>query len=273
MGGGYLLIILILLVVTNGITYGVTSIQSESVSYTKKDGNLTTVKSALDELITKSSKVDELQEKVTDYEKKVHYLADKVTVGDYVAYDAGTWSENKDRPTSQGQFGGYNSGQSKNASVEWCYQSIYKTTLKGWRVLKVAGNQVYLVHAGQPECYYHASGGYSDASVKALNDRAKSYMDGIYADSAHAMTEEEAQAITGNTNATEDDLRTTGDFYWLATKCNSNTLWLVYFTGLMYGSDGRDYSWGFRPVIVLKSDVLTTGQDKDMFGNKAWILA
>ncbi len=243
---------------------------SDGVSYQKKDGNLTTVKSALDELITKSSKVDKLEKKVTDYEKKVHYLADKVQVGDYVAYDAGEWKESAGQPTQQGQFGGYTQGKNRGESVV-CKSTYGSTDLKGWRVLKKENNQVYLVHAGQPECYYHAGGGHSEESVKLLNERAKQYMNS-YADSAHAINKQEALDITGSYDTTTEDLRTTGAEYWLATEYDTFSLWYVYSAGDMRRYNGT--SLGFRPVIVLKSTVLTMGQGSDGFGhNDAWILA
>ncbi len=335
--------------VTNGITYGVTSLQSESVSYTK-DGKTMNVKQALDDLIVKvdqksgnfnitlaeQSIVNGKTVDATTYKtivnglidkmvsamgstgtmseltalksatltwtsenstiasvsgttvtgksvghtkiigtdstgKKVtvpvnviagEYLATKANVGDYVAYDAGDWGGATSEPTAQGKFGGNGVGNRGN-SVK-C--NGYTPNKKGWRVLKKENNQVYLVHAGQPECYYHASG-YSDASVKALNNRTQQYMN-KYADSAHAMTQPEANALTQSS-----DLRTTGAHYWLATANGSYSLYYVITGGgIIYDSDG--YSRGLRPVVVLKSTVLTTGTGNDQVGNSgAWILA
>ena len=86
------------------------------------------------------------------------------------------------------------------------------------------------------------------------------------------MTKEEAQAITGNTNSTTNDLRTTGAEYWLGTVNGSKYLCGVHFDGWM--SDFGSYSFGFRPVIVLKSSVFTSGKGEDQVGNQdAWLLA
>ena len=253
MGGGYLLIIFVLLVITNGITYGASQLTSESVSYTK-DGQVITVKKALDELITKSSKVDELEEHVKVY--KYADLSDVAKVGDYVAYDAGEWKESAETPTTQGRFGGYKINTSKNSSVS-CDES--STTI---------------VHAGQPECYFHGliNDNCKEESVEALNARAQStYIDGKYAASAHAMTKDEVET---NTTAS-DNLRKTGvNYYWLATPVDSsrNGLWVVRIDGGVFDG-GYNQSHGFRPVIVLKSGILTTGQKPDKVGNdKAWTL-
>ncbi len=271
-------------------SYGANQLESSSVSYTKKDGQLTTVKSALDELINKSlSRIGELEEQVNDYEKGVHYLADVANVGEYVIYDAGNWNETKEKPTSDGQFGGYTINTSKNLSST-CSGSM---TLKGWRVLSKneKTKTVTIVHAGIPECYYHGTD--SNDSVNKLNTRANNYKNS-YAQSAHGMTLQEALTITDNLADTSNDLNKTGRFYWLASSCsNSNNesydkcidgdfgkysdtaLYSVYPSGLLddnYINGAFVHLGGFRPVVELKAKILTTGQGKDMFDQKAWTL-
>ncbi len=268
--------LLIGVILIGGVSYGANQLSSESVSYIR-DGETKTVKQALDDLIGKSSKVDDLEKKVTDYEKTVHYLADKVKVGDYVAYDAGTWDKTIDKPTKHGEFGGYSINTSKNSSVEWCYRESDKTTLKGWRVLTVdkATKTVTIIHAGQSECYYH--GTTPSDSVTKLNERAQNtYVDSKYASSAHALNYNEARAITGNTLATDNTLRTTGSQYWVAGYDNDfDGVYLngVIADGSLYSHLGINNKFGFRPVVVLKSGILTTGQGPDKVGNdKAWQL-
>ncbi len=255
--------------VTNGITYGASQLASESVSYTK-DGKLTTVKSALDDLINTSlTKIDKLEKQVADYKSLTIYLADNAKVGDYVAYDAGTWGESTSKPKEQGQFGGNAAHTNKGYSVS----CLHTTTLNGWRVLKNDGKTVTLVHAGIPECYFH-TWGHSLESIEALNNRTQQYMN-KYADSAHAMTKEEVESINyaGNT------LLTTGyDVYFLASAYDNNALYRA--AGLDAGIEGNigydydGYACGFRPVIELKPNIKTTGRGTDQVGNtNAWILA
>ncbi len=251
--------------VTNGITYGASQLTSDGVSYTK-NGETITVKKALDELITKSSKVDELEERVSDYKKLTIYLADQVQVGDYVIYDVGKWTSSSGLPTTQGTFGGYTSGTSKGKSIETCVSGgNYKTNLNGWRVLTVnkTTHDVTIVHAGQPECYYH---GYDPSdSINKLNEKAKEYMN-EYAESAHAITKNEVDVI-----AQDNTLRKTGATYCLATANGSTNLYGVGSTeGEIFADNGHPY--GFRPVIVLKANIKTTGKGTDEFGQSAWTL-
>ena len=260
MGGGYLLIILVLLVVTNGITYGASQLTSDGVSY-QKNGETITVTKALDDLINTSlTKIDELEAKAKIY--RYAELVDVVEIGDYVNYDAGKWSTSKTKPESQGQFGGYNANTSKNASVA-CYEET-APKYQGWRVLSKDTNSrtVTIIHAGQPECYYHASG-YSDASVELLNKEAEQYMN-TYAKSARSSIGDDINSLGGN------DLRNIGSEYWLASKNGQYHLYMVRASGGEAWS--HTAAMGFRPVIVLKSETLTNGKIKDQFNNDAWKL-
>ncbi len=262
--------------VTNGITYGASQLTSESVSYKKQDGELTTVKQALDELIGKSSKVDDLEKQVTDYQKVVYYLADVAKEGDYVAYDAGTWDETVELPTKQGEFGGYSKGQSKNTSVSVCTSGGGSTSMKGWRVLTVDKDSkvVTIVHAGIPECYYHEAGHAIESADNKLKEHANpEYLNKKYATEAHIMTKTEALNIVNNYDITENDLRTVGAMYWLGLHAaDANGLFFVQNTGSI--SNSTNYSWalGFRPVVVLKTGILTTGKGIDEFKQEAWTL-
>ncbi len=201
------------------------------------------------------------------------YLADsEIAVGDYVAYDAGKWGAATDKPSIKGEFGGNDANVNKGNSVAYCgSKSANSTTLKGWRVLNVNKDTktVTIVHAGQPECYYHGIS--TSDSMNRLDARAQStYVNSAYAQSAHAMTKTEIENITD----ASDTLRKTGAEYWLAAQYSSTENYLVYVykDGGIYGSSGG-YSYGFRPVVVLKSTVLTTGKGPDQVGNKeAWQL-
>ena len=203
---------------------------------------------------------------------QVSLLSEKVKIGDYVAYDAGTWTSSASLPTSQGEFGGYTIGQNKANSVTERCNLLYNEIpmYKGWRVLKIENSQVYLVHAGYPECYYHAEGK-NNESVTDLNNRATNeYLNSRYAESAHNMTYEEAYTITGNLDSTTNIIRKIGASYWLATAHNDNYLLRVCSEGSIGGD--RNYSIGIRPVIVLKPNIKTTGKTNDKVGQVAWNL-
>ncbi len=191
------------------------------------------------------------------------YLAERAQQGDYVAYDAGNWGSSAPaKPVVHGNFGGNAANTNKGASVSVCYSSGGSTSLNGWRVLKIESGKVYLVHAGMPECYYHGSD--SSDSIAKLDARAKEqYLNETYAESAHAMTQVETNALDSS-----NTLRKTGAYYWLATVSDSTDLYNVYNNG-GYSNGLRKYMLGFRPVVVLKSTVLTTGKTTtDKVGNK-----
>jgi len=127
----------------------------------------------------------------------VYHLVDRVTVGDYVAYDAGTWpsgaqsgtgwTSNTTTATTNGHFSGYTAGANKGTSVTG--------TTSGWRVLSKTGSgssgTVTLVSAGSPANAYYAgnNSSYSTGMVTALNNFASAnYVNTSYASSAGNMT-------------------------------------------------------------------------------------
>ena len=103
---------------------------------------------------------------------------------------------------------------------------------------------------------------YEDNSLKA-----KGYIDEI-----HAMTYDEAVAITGSTDGT-NGLRNTKACYWLATTVHEK---LIYFLS-KNGSIGATYSvwdsnankivdsniqcWGVRPVVQMNEGVYIASGD------------
>ncbi len=273
------------IILTNVVTYGASELTSDGVSYTK-DGKLTTVKQALDDLITKSSKVDDLEKQIADYKKLTIYLADNVKVGDYVAYDAGSWDKATANPSSYGNFGGNAANTNKGKDV-LCYPGQNEATLlNGWRVLEINQNTktVTLVHAGTPECYYHSGSSSSEqsTSINNLNGRGSQYVNQTYATKGRSITKEDVDKID-----ITSDLRSHGVRYWLASAYNapSANLWYVYIDGRTLSScvpwseetgcatTSGSYWFGFRPVVELKANIKTTGKGTDMFGNPAWILA
>ena len=146
-----------------------------------------------------------------------------------------------------------------------------------------SGEKVYvtkLVHAGSPEnfVYYYTtsndnrrvkyilSGGTRETSYNTYQPRDwsmyadKNLKEKGYINEVHAMTYDEAVAITGSTNTT-NGLRRTKACYWLASTYPNSTLamWYVYFDGDIYYS--YKYCWGVRPVVSLASGVYITGGD------------
>ena len=94
-----------------------------------------------------------------------------VQVGEFVNYDAGTWTQEEidkmgnlysgekipDENTPY-TFGGFKAGQSKNNGIIMSENNIAEIdeVHSGWRVLKINDDgSINIIHAGCPEWYYH----------------------------------------------------------------------------------------------------------------------
>ena len=104
--------------------------------------------------------------------------ANGLHIGDFVNYDAGTWTQEEinaiqtglasspvtangstSLPSNNFQFGGFTAGASRNgnATPYSTYNYIKDETgnaVTGWRVFDIVGNNVTLISAGNPEDYY-----------------------------------------------------------------------------------------------------------------------
>ncbi len=111
---------------------------------------------------------------------------DGLHIGDFVNYDAGTWTEEEinsiqtglktslvtannstSLPTQNFQFGGFTAGSSRNGNAtpntkygQYDYVKDAETgeAITGWRVFDIEGDRVTLISAGNPEDFYHAYG-------------------------------------------------------------------------------------------------------------------
>ena len=111
---------------------------------------------------------------------------DGLHIGDFVNYDAGTWTEEEIKsiktglktslvtannstnlPTQAFQFGGFTAGSSRNGNStpntdfgQYNYVKDAETgeAITGWRVFDIDGDKVTLISAGNPEDYYHQYG-------------------------------------------------------------------------------------------------------------------
>ena len=155
-------------------------------------------------------------------------------------------------------FGGYASGSSKNSSVT-CRNGD-STSSGGWKVLAINGNQVSIVHAGIPECYFYSSYQSNSNIAATLNERASVYKNN-FAASARMLNESDV------TNLAQDSaLRKINAYYYLATpSTESKGMKFITTSGRL--TQGGENAQGVRPVIILREDVRTTGQS-----NGAWVL-
>lgn len=140
-----------------------------------------------------------------------YYLVDKVNVGDYVAYDAGTWNSTVSNPTSNASFGGYTEGQNKGTSIGG--------STSGWRVLKKEGSGatgiVTLISAGSPANGYYSEGdSQSNEMITGLNNFAVNN----FLNPDLATSVRNADYNTDYSQMNSAGVINTGYGYWLASR-------------------------------------------------------
>ncbi len=246
-------------------------------------------------------------------------IAQKVKVGDYVNYDAGTWTAedltkitssagnptlhstvndattgNQTLPTTQGQFGGFELGQSRNTNST--PYSIYTPRTSGWRVWDIDSTtgEVTLISAGHTESYYHYDN--SSASTNILKNRNCTMYENSYAKtgSAHILTGQEAATwynkqygtnytiVENGTNSSSTFYKKTfstdepisvlenGSCYWLASAYSSSYLYNV-LPRVVDDYNGRGF--GVRVLVSLKSDVQLKEGSGDGSVSNPWKIA
>lgn len=211
---------------------------------------------------------------------------ENIKVGDYIAYDAGSWSKEELEDTLvekrgyiQGQFSLYmrEEGDSKNNSiVEGCYKDDNKTDFSGWRVINIDDEKISLIHAGIPICYYHCltnDHSHQNESLRLLNEYANEhFVNKEYAISARSAVcgdfFQGEDCVYGNKGLTKEYLRSEifddktmyaiGDNYWLANASNVYRLW-DWNNDYNSFSNHDTHPYGLRPVVTLKENVVLDG--------------
>ena len=115
-------------------------------------------------------------------------------IGDFVDYDAGTWTQEEinsiktgnrtslvtangslNSPSTEFQFGGFEAGSSRNENIQTNSGSYIikdastNKAVTGWRIFDIYGDTVTLISAGNPEEYYHETNGYASEYVLTGN--------------------------------------------------------------------------------------------------------
>lgn len=209
-------------------------------------------------------------------------LSSVVKPGQYINYDAGVWTTTSTTEVKQDGFSwGYRSGQSKNNSGLKCFELDYAKDSNnkvieapsGWIVLSVTDGKVVLVHAGVPECMYHDGTTQANAFLPKLKSRANEYLNSNYAESASILSSTSPGingCEDGNTvDKTNYKFHLIGRHYFLATAKSGVSVCGVRPSGKVTGYSYRSY--GVRPVVVLKSTILTTGGNGS--SSSPWIIS
>lgn len=186
--------------------------------------------------------------------KKAELLVNKVSVGDYVAYDAGNWTETRSEKAEDGYYWGMKSGTSKQTGVR-C-NSADSSTRSGWIVLGKTNGQVLLIHAGTPECIYHGRVSTSKV-INTMTSEAQKYVNTKYANGWTALSCN-TPGFDCNKSSYSGNVFVSGTAYWVAQNGANNTLNAINPSGKKESYALR--SVGLRPVIQLKADVMTTGK-------------
>lgn len=207
--------------------------------------------------------------------KNGRLLSSVAKPGQYVNYDAGVWTTTSTTERRQDGFTwGYTSGQSKNNSGPKCFAQDYSSTQpqNGWIVLSVTNGKVVLVHAGVPECMYHDKVTSSSTFLTRLNARANEYLNRNYAESASILSCNSPGmngCQNGSVDKTNYNFLVSGRHYYLATAKDGISMWGVRASGTTTGFSYR--SNGVRPVVVLKSTILTTGGNGSQ--SSPWVIS
>ncbi len=218
-------------------------------------------------------------------------LSIMASVGDFVNYSAGNWTQEDiaklgnlytgaSEPTEHCKFGGVGVGTSKDASMN--YKKETNLYSSGWRVLKVNTNgTIVIVHAGTTELFRVGNTSLKPNAGTIL----KSSRDwSMYEDcSTNAVSTNYAIAGTARifgvndlkTLSQENNLRRINHSYWLdVNNYGGPGLGQVLSTG----KDGYTAyaAKGIRPIVTLKANVKATateGQATHTTPETAWKLS
>ncbi len=217
---------------------------------------------------------------------KTTLLSEKVKVGDYVAYDAGTWDTTKAVGTDNG-FGGYIAGRNRGYT-SYAYNLTYGQYLNmnGWIVLKVEHESVYLIHAGIPEQFNfnitETCSGCENVYSSKLKSRAASlYLNKSVAESTFIPSADDLSIINSGPAALPGFSFVTSTYSASHSNGGSSSCpgqgYMWYCSGT-YSNDSlstastKSGTLGYRPGVILKSTVKSSGKVKDEFGHAAWNL-
>lgn len=196
-------------------------------------------------------------------------LSEKVSIGDYVDYDAGMWEETKEIPTRTNSFtfGGYQKEMSRNEGVTCGYNGVEN---EGWRVFDIDEDTITLIQAGVSMCYYHGYGsGTNDKSVNILKNHDESinynyFLNEDFGSNVTILSKEDIDKFQGEDvsyKKVDDDLIDIGIPYWLSSKNGSYYLWYVTEGGTVAVDHVGEY--GVRVLVTLKKDTKTAGKNKE----------
>ena len=177
----------------------------------------------------------------------VRYLKD-VDIGSYVNYVGNSGCN--------GKFcNGFNANYVDDNNMGNCGNG-YSFVANGFRVGYIKDGSAYLVSAGSPECS-------SDNSVSALDKIALRYCNARYAyggicnaDSVWSIKKSDIDSILDGKSYYYNSLIDNGSYYYYIDD-DKVSFWNPSIRN--FSSDGDNVSYGVRPIIRMKDDVLVVG--------------
>jgi len=215
-----------------------------------------------------------------------YHIVDRVSTGDYVAYNAGTWpsgSRSGSGWTAQpgtyvgtnAAFSGYTAGRDKGTNAVATFNGDTSNNiakLQGWRVLNKSGSgsrgTVTLVHAGVPCNAYHNDSTGSTFVTALHNFCRDNFVNSTYASSASSVSSTEPLISAGMVATGTAGGSGTSAFYWLGTYGDNS---VYYVSGVGSISYGYNIALGVRPLVTLKAGVKTNyAKDTSYLGQTCW---
>lgn len=207
------------------------------------------------------------------------------TIGAYVDYDAGAWTEehlqlieasegnptvntSDNNPTKQGEFGGFTIKQSRNSnSTEADEFSSYKPKTSGWRIWDINEDtgEITIIHAGHPELYYITSDN-SSTNLNILEKRNLSMYENNFAEtgSAHFLTYQDTQDFLNKQKVSYSPgtepftMFENGSYCLLATATDSSKLY--HISPITHSYDSNSYEGPVRCTCISYSKIWSTNR-------------
>ena len=153
-------------------------------------------------------------------------------------------------------------------NVEDDWNSI--SSLEGWRILSIEGDEVKLISAGTPELYVFESD--PSAAISQIEKKMDKYFLDDYALKVESldkdMIDQFCNCDSENSSNIKKSIINNGSNVLLTTEYNDKKIYLLENTGDVYGISKSSKRFGLRPVITISKKQLLKQN-----ANHQWLLS